>query len=73
MTTTKKITEEQAQVLANILRCCIAADRCGDVYWFANLPNNLEGYWSDDDGVFELLPIRIDSTRPWTGQIWRPE
>ena len=73
MTTQKKITEEQAQVLANDWNVFIAVDEDGTTLWYAKEPSKEKNEWYPFDGKFGSLPIRISSTRPWTEQIWRPD
>ena len=73
MTTPKKLTEAQAQVLANDWNVFIAVDKDGNVLWFTDEPGIGLVSWYIQNGFSEMLPIIIDSTRPWTEQIWRPE
>lgn len=80
MTTPKKITEAQAQELANLLGCFIVVDKCREVNVFKIEPKAGKNRWYGFQRPFERwpdtdyqLPILIDSTRPWTEQIWRPE
>lgn len=75
MTNPKKITEEQAQELANILGCWIAVDDSREVAWFKFKPVIGDGFWQVQNGSIYCgdLPILILSTLPWTEQIWRPE
>ena len=73
MTTQKKITEEQAQVLANKWNVFIAVDENRNTLWYAKEPSKENVEWFPIDCEFGTLPFRISSTRPWTEQIWRPD
>lgn len=75
MTEPKVITEADAQKLANWTGCIVTQDRRGFVLLWkqTSKPRPHIGMWALGANCKMMLPISIDSTRPLTEQIWRPE
>lgn len=66
----KTITEAEAQQLANLLGMPVTQDRNGCRAWVTPTRCGISR-WKGD--FYREIPIRIDSDRPWTEQIWGPE
>lgn len=77
MTEPKVITEADAQKLANAIGCAITQSENGRVnIWNRNSFPEFSvdvGRFASYSGRSIITKLKIDSTRPWTEQIWRPE